>query len=302
MDDHPMLGFADGVMDRAALHRIDPAWLAERLQDPATRFIRFHGDLPAIDVADGNIRVARFEQAAGTSDPVLLGVDGNGDVLFATQLPPAEADSNPANPHKLVDLRSLAIQGTLPAGELGLLAQARSLLHWHARHGFCAVCGAATVMAEGGYRRHCEACGASHFPRTDPVVIMVALRGDRCLLGRSPHFVKGMYSALAGFMEPGETIEHAARREIYEEAGIRIGNVDYIVSQPWPFPASLMIGLVCEALDDTITIDPNELEDARWFGKDELDAMRRDEHPDGLKTPPSMAIAYHIVMNALGRM
>jgi NAD+ diphosphatase len=148
---------------------------------------------------------------------------------------------------ELIDLRSLAVQGLLAPGDLNLLAQGRALLNWHQRHRFCANCGQRTTLADAGYRRHCEACGASHFPRTDPVVIVAVVRNGRCLLGRQPHFLPGVYSTLAGFVEPGESLEEAARREIQEESGIRVGPIRYHASQPWPFPASLMIGLIGEA-------------------------------------------------------
>ena len=165
----------------------------------------------------------------------------------------------------LMDLRSLAVAGFLPQGELAILAQARSLLHWHERHGFCANCGAKTEMRDAGYRRHCGACTTDHFPRTDPVIIIAVRHGKRMLLGRQSAWPEGMYSTLAGFMEPGETIEEAARREVFEEAGISVGEIRFHSNQPWPFPSSLMIGLIGEALTDDIVIDPKELETARWF-------------------------------------
>jgi NAD+ diphosphatase len=169
------------------------------------------------------------------------------------------------------------------------------MLHWHARHRFCANCGAPTAVVQGGWRRDCAACAAEHFPRTDPVVIMLATADDQCLLGRSRRFVPHMWSCLAGFVEPGETIEQAVRRETQEEAGITCGRVSYFASQPWPFPMSLMIGCHAEALDRDIAIDPNELEDARWFSRDEIAAMLMRRHPDGLTTPPPIAIAHHII-------
>src|SRR5690606_35678132 len=140
------------------------------------------------------------------------------------------------------DIRSLLMSEALPEHELGAAAEARSLVHWHRSHRFCALCGALSKMANAGWRRDCPQCGAAHFPRTDPVAIMLAVDGERCLLGRQPRFAPGMYSCLAGFVEPGETLEDAVRREIFEEAGIRIGRVRYLASQPWPMPSSLMVG------------------------------------------------------------
>jgi NAD+ diphosphatase len=155
------------------------------------------------------------------------------------------------------------------------------------------------MMEDAGYRRHCPACHANHFPRTDPVAIMIVRRRGRLLLGRQPMFQPGMYSALAGFIEPGETIEDAARREIFEESGIRVGEVRYLSSQPWPFPSSLMIGLIGEALTTDIVIDRDELEDVRWFDAPEVIAMLERRHPDGLTLPLPFAIAHHLVLAAL---
>ncbi len=300
------LGFIGETLDRAAALRVDHAWLAARLADPSSRFIMFRGERPEIDVTGDGLRVCRYRSAqlgghSGEIAPVLLGLDDNARALFAVADISGQDTAPASDGVKLIDLRSLALQGALPAGELALLAQARSLLFWHERHRFCANCGSGTEMAEGGYRRHCGACRADHFPRTDPVVIIVVIHKNRCLLGRGANFAEGVYSALAGFMEPGETLEDAARREVFEEAGIRIGRVDYLLSQPWPFPSSLMIGLIGEALNDNITIDPVEIEDARWFDAADLEAMLADRQPDGLRTPPKMAIAHHLVLEALKR-
>ena len=179
--------------------------------------------------------------------------------------------------YRVIDLRSLAVEGSMTPADLGAMAQARSLCHWHLRHGFCAVCGSPTAMKIGGYRRDCPACEAQHFPRTAPVVIMLAIDGERALLGRQARFAPGMYSCLAGFVEPGETIEDAVRRETQEEAGIRVGRVRYHSSQPWPFPSSLMIGCHAEALTTEVVPDEAELDHnqeaaERHFG---LDGLRR---------------------------
>jgi NAD+ diphosphatase len=195
----------------------------------------------------------------------------------------------------VIDLRSIAIQGLVAPDHLPPLAEAKALLHWHARHRFCSNCGAATDLIDGGWKRACPACKSEHFPRTDPVVIMLAVRGDRGLLGRSGRFAATMWSCLAGFVEPGEAIEDAVRRETLEEAGIRCGRVNYLYSQPWPFPMSLMIGCHAEALNDEIVMDANELVGARWFSKDECAAMLMRKHPEGLTCPPPVAIAHHII-------
>ena len=166
---------------------------------------------------------------------------------------------------------------------------------WHARHRFCPNCGTPTNLVQGGWRRDCPSCKAEHFPRTDPVVIMLPVVGERCVLGRSPRFPKTMWSALAGFAEPGESIEEAVRREVREEVGLVCTRVAYFGSQPWPFPTSLMIGCHAQAVDETIVIDRDELEDARWFERAELRSMLARAHPQGLTTPPPLAIAHHII-------
>tara|TARA_R110002096_G_scaffold436009_1_gene665066 strand:- start:43165 stop:44064 length:900 start_codon:yes stop_codon:yes gene_type:complete len=176
-----------------------------------------------------------------------------------------------------------------------LLARGKMLLDWHDRHQFCANCGAESESRRGGYVRHCASCGKEHFPRVDPVVIMMITWKDMCLLGRSPHFRTGAYSALAGFMEPGETIEEAVRREVFEEAGIRVGRVDYVKSQPWPFPSSLMIGAIGEAQGGEIDIEGDELEDARWFSKDQIREVLKTGGDDEFRVPEKLAIARHIL-------
>lgn len=307
MPDSKTLGYAYADLDRSAVARADAAWVAGRIADAASRYMCFCGDRPVIDVSGSGLTIGRFtrQQALDLGcdgESVLLGANEAGDILFALQSGKDEDTIKLDDCYKLIDLRSLAQQGSLPAGELGTVAQARSLLNWHRSHPFCAVCGAPTRLEEAGYKRKCSSCAAEHFPRTDPVVIIVVIRNGQCLLGRGANFPEGVYSALAGFMEPGETMEDAARREVLEESGIRVGKVDYIVSQPWPFPSSLMIGLVGEALNDEVVIDPVELEDARWFSVAELNDMLVGNHPNGLQMPPPMAIAYHLVIEALERL
>ena len=193
------------------------------------------------------------------------------------------------------NLRAVAVDGSVSAEDLGALAEGKALLHWHRSHRFCSNCGAPSHASGAGWRRECPACGTHHFPRTDPVVIMLAVAGERCLLGRQPRFPPRMYSCLAGFLEPGETIEAAVGRELEEEAGITVDDVSYLGSQPWPFPASLMIGCMARARHSDIVVDHHELEDARWFSRDEVRAMLAGGHPEGLVCPVPMAIAHHIV-------
>jgi NAD+ diphosphatase len=194
------------------------------------------------------------------------------------------------------ELRGAMLALTARDGELAATARALSL--WHATHSFCAACGAASVPAMAGWQRDCAACGGHHFPRTDPVVIMLVTHGNRVLLGRSPGWPEGMYSCLAGFVEPGETIEAAVRREVLEEAGILVGDVRYVASQPWPFPASLMLGCVGEAVTDVITVDPAELEDALWVTREEMVSVMMGEHPR-VKPARKGAIAHFLIANWL---
>lgn len=199
---------------------------------------------------------------------------------------------------KAIDNRSIYIQGLVRGSLLGELAQGASLLAWAQAHRFCGRCGDPTVPRAGGYRRECPSCGHTMFPRTDPVVIMLAVdpAGDRCLLGRSAHFPPGMYSCLAGFLEPGETIEEAVRRETQEESGIRIGRVRYHASQPWPMPHTLMIGCFGEAITTDIAMDTRELEDCRWFDReDAAELLARQTGAGALSSPPPGAIAHHLI-------
>jgi NAD+ diphosphatase len=187
------------------------------------------------------------------------------------------------------------MQGLVDAGDLPSLAAGKALINWHARHRFCPNCGTGTIATQGGWRRDCPACKVQHFPRTDPVVIMLALDGEHALLGRSHRFAPGMWSCLAGFVEPGETIEEAVRREVREETGVCCGRVRYFASQPWPFPTSLMIGCHTQALAREIVIDRAELAEARWFAREEVALMLARRHPNGLSAPAPHAIAHHIV-------
>ncbi len=182
----------------------------------------------------------------------------------------------------------------ITARDAELAATARALLNWHATHKFCARCGDPSVMSQGGWQRDCPTCGGHHFPRTDPVVIMLILKGNDLLVGRSPGWPDGMFSLLAGFVEPGETIEAAVRREVFEESGIRVGQVDYLASQPWPFPSSLMIGCVGVAESRDITLDPVELEDAIWVSREETAEIFAGTHPT-IREPRRGAIAHFLI-------
>jgi NAD+ diphosphatase len=295
----PRLGYTQSRIERAAERRNDDAALTALAADAGARAYVIGGELvvlrKAAPVHEPLFTLAQASALGRTAELVFLGLL-DGAPRFAVTLEPADADAFKTRDGYVVsDLRSIAIRGLVAADHLPPIAEGKALLHWHVRHRFCSNCGAATNLVEGGWRRDCPSCRAQHFPRTDPVVIMLPVAGDRCVLGRSHRFQAGMWSCLAGFVEPGEAVEDAVRRETCEEAGIVCGRVAYFATQPWPFPTSLMIGCHAEALTEQIVIDRTELDDARWFNRDEVASMLLRRHPDGLTTPPSVAIAYHII-------
>jgi len=294
------LGFALGELDRLSERRDDEELLASLRSDERARTLVIAGDTPVLRRLAEHHAEARFgfDEAAALGEPrevALLGRDARGP-LYATLLDGDLAPALKAREDLLVlDMRSIAVKGIVPEAEVAALGTGKSILDWHARHRHCARCGAPTRMVAAGWRRECDACGAQHFLRTDPVAIMLVHRGDACLLARQPRFVPGMFSCLAGFVEPGETIEAAVRREVGEEVGLRAGPVRYLLSQPWPFPSSLMIGCLCEALSEAITLDRAELEDGRWFSREETRALLEGRHEAGLSAPPPIAIAHHLM-------
>ena len=300
----PLLGYTANVLDRAAELRNNPAAMAALETDPGARTFIIGGDLICLHHGPGGDDPAFALIDAAAVAPVreraFLGRH-DGKPLFACAIEAAvaqafkERQDRPFGDVLVNDLRAIATGGLVASDYLAPLAQAKALLGWHARHRFCANCGAPTQLTHAGWRRDCPHCGAEHFPRTDPVVIMLAVAGDRCLLGRQARFAKGMWSCLAGFVEPGETIEEAVRRETREEAGISCGRVTYYASQPWPFPMSLMIGCHAAALTTEVTIDRTELEDVRWFERDEVAAMMLRRHPGGLTVTHPIAIAHHLI-------
>jgi NAD+ diphosphatase len=293
----PILGYATNPLVRHTAER-DPAVLEHTRDDPSAARVLIAGDVPILRAGTPATGLLSREDLARIGEPQEEAFLGTlqGRPVLATLAKAEAADLFREDPGYVVsDLRSVAVKGLVAEGELGILAMAKSLLDWHRRHRFCSACGAPSAPTQAGFRRDCTACGTQHFPRTDPVVIMLISDGERCLLGRQSRFLPGMYSCLAGFLEPGETVEDAVRRETFEEAGVRVGAVRYVASQPWPFPANLMIGCRAEALGEEIVVDRSELEDARWFGRDEVAAMLDGRHPDGLRGPVRMAIAYHLI-------
>jgi NAD+ diphosphatase len=295
----PVLGYTGNRLERVAELRTDAATIAAMAADPLSRAYVIGVEMIVMKagapVHDPLFTLDEARALGATTDTVFLGTL-DGAPRFGVGLAPADAEALKTRDGFFVtDLRSIAVQGLVEADHLPPIAEAKAVLHWHARHRFCSNCGAATDAVEAGWKRFCPACKTEHFPRTDPVVIMQVVDGDRCLLGRSPRFAPTMWSCLAGFIEPGESFEDAVHRETREEAGIACGRVKYYRSQPWPFPTTLMIGCHAEALNTDIVIDRNELEDARWFGKDEIMAMLMRRHPGGLTTPPPVAIAHHLI-------
>jgi NAD+ diphosphatase len=295
----PRLGYTQSALDRAAERRPKADEIAALAKKPDAGTYLVGGEMILAKAGSPNDPLFTLEEArklgAEQTETIFLGLL-NGAARFGLGITPADAEKLKARPDLLVtDLRSIAVQGLVSADHLPPIAEAKALLHWHAKHRFCANCGAATALTDCGWKRTCPNCKAEHFPRTDPVVIMLTVDGDRCVLGRSPRFVPTMWSCLAGFIEPGESFEDAVRRETREEAGIACGRVKYFASQPWPFPMSLMIGCYAEATSRDIVIDRDELEDARWFTKDECAGMLLRKHPQGLTCPPPVAIAHHII-------
>jgi NAD+ diphosphatase len=295
----PRLAFAGSRIERAAELRADATALSARRREPDSRCYLIGGDVVALKQLPGGLyplfSPAEAEGLGAPTETVFLGLI-DGAARFALALPAVDVALLQARPDiELIDLRSLAMRGLLESDHLGALAEAKALINWHARHRFCPNCGTATRAVEAGWRRDCPACRTLHFPRTDPVVIMLAIAGEACLLGRSHRFQSGMWSCLAGFVEPGETIEEAVRRETREETGIVCGEVAYFAAQPWPFPMSLMIGCYAQARSRAIVVDRTELDDARWFKRAEVAAMLAGRHPEGLTAPLPHAIAHHIM-------
>jgi NAD+ diphosphatase len=283
--------YSGAGFDRAAHRRLDAVWLTERRADAGTRVILMSGLEVLVAASDEPSALLLTVAELGEPLPesaIFLG-EHEGVGLFAADLGRIAPPSG-----RFVEVR--AVGARLRAQEAGWFAYARALAHWHSRHRFCGVCGGPTVSDQGGHVRRCESCGAQHFPRSDPAVIVLVThadpeRGERCLLGRSARFPAGMYSTLAGFVEPGESLEETVRREIYEEAGVELTDLRYRSSQPWPFPASLMLGFRATARSDELRIDPEELVDAGWYTRAQLiDPARR---PIQLPNPDS--IARHLI-------
>jgi NAD+ diphosphatase len=282
------IAFAGARLDRADHIRSDPVAL-EALMDWRARLLKLDGLDPVIS-PEGSLEWGTLADAAAESELVFLGLlDGKG--CFAEVPPSLGGSTAPPNP------RLWAAMATFEAHELATYGGARSLVDWHARHRFCARCGSATVIAKGGWQRSCsnETCKAEHFPRVDPVTIMLVEHDNNLLLGRQPRFPPRRFSALAGFLEPGESMEEAVAREIFEEAGVRARDVTYVASQPWPFPSSLMIACHSYTDDPALTIDTTELDEARWFSREEVVYAMTGAEDGAFIAPPSFAVAHHLL-------
>ena len=293
--------FAGNPLDRASDKRSDPDWLATQLASDEALGVAIWNGQPFVEPAkDGGRQIAYLpaklvaELAGGDERLLFLGL-WQTSAVFAVDL---EGAANPADGGplqglgKFEDLRAVALK--LPHTEAAIVATAKQMFEWRRKHPYCAVCGQPSQAKDGGWKRHCPSCETEHFPRTDPVVIMLAHHGERCMLGRQERWPPGMFSALAGFLEPGETIEEACARELMEEAGLRTRKVRYHSTQPWPYPSSLMIGLIAEVEDDEGTPDQTEISEVRWFTRDEAKALVAGQI-EGTFAPQRLAIAHQLI-------
>ena len=279
-------GFTGSTLDRADHLRHDPDALAAAMGDWRARLLRLDGFDPVVS-DDGRLEWTSLADTPDDAELVFLGLL-DGKPHFAAAIPGLRV--GPGRPPHIFGLLD-----RLRPDEAETYAAARSVIDWHSRHQFCANCGHQTAMFRAGWGRLCNDCGTEHFPRTDPVVIMIAEHDGRALVGRGPNWPAGRYSALAGFMEPGESIEEAVAREIFEEAGVRVRGVRYVASQPWPFPSQLMMACVAQALDDAITIDPKELQDAIWVSRADVKRALAGDPTAPMIAPPHFAIAHTLL-------
>lgn len=305
-----MIPFAGSPLNRASEKRTDSNWIEARRRDPSSIVLPMWRLEPFIlgseksgpPVELGLVRAGVVDSIVEAGALCLfLGLDGE-RAVFAMDIPGAD---DPANSGPLAGLgyfRDARVAASIVSlKDAAIIAQAKAMIDWHQRHGFCARCGAPTKIMDAGYRRLCGQCKAEHFPRVDPVVIMLATFGEACLVGRGKQFPPGMFSALAGFVEPGETIEEAVRRELMEEASVKVGEVTYYATQPWPFPSSLMIGCFAKAESRDAKVDENELAEVRWLERTVARELIEGKQIDGLRVPPPIAIAHHLIRTwALG--
>jgi len=297
--------FAGNPLNRDSERRGDEAWLAEKLADAESLAVALWNGKPLVeDLLDDDgkstgvqiayLRADLAQDLAGGNEKLLYLGLWKDIAVFAvdidTATDPAEGPLQGLG--RFEELRAAA--ATLPPADAGILATAKSMFEWRRRHRWCSACGQPSNVADGGWKRICPSCGTEHFPRTDPVAIMLAVHDGKCLLGRQAAWPAGMFSALAGFLEPGETIEEACARELKEEAGLTATAVRYHSSQPWPWPGSLMMGLIAEVDSSDAAPDQTELEEVRWFSKDEAHLLIKGEM-EGAFCPPALAIAHQLI-------
>jgi NAD+ diphosphatase len=300
---------ATALLDRMSAKRADKGWVDAQRGDDAARFLILSDLKPVVAPGPDQTKSALKWLTRAEVTQLRLPEEGalflgltrdEGVPHFVIALTGHQVRSIAGAAEMLrpaVDLRSLAMQGALTPDEQSLAGKARALAQWHENARCCGKCGSTTLVKDGGWRRKCWGCGLDWFPRTDPVVIMLVTDGERCILAHEHRYAPGMYSTLAGFLEPGEDIEHAVRREVWEETGIKVGRVDYYRSQPWPFPHSLMLGCIAHAETTELNVDKDELADARWFSRSEAMSMLDGTHPEKLTAPGKHAIA-HILVRA----
>ncbi len=299
-----MIPFTGNPLNRASEKRTDSNWIESKRRDPSSLVLPMWRLQPLLLGPEksgprlelGLVRPGIADSLAGAeATSIFLGLDGD-RAVFALDVSEAgdAAKTGPlAELGHFRDARSAASMVSIK--DAAIIAQAKALIDWHQRHGFCPRCGEPTKLMDAGYRRLCGKCCAEHFPRVDPVVIMLATHGEACLVGRGKQFPPGMFSALAGFIEPGETIEEAVRRELMEEASVKVGVVTYYATQPWPFPSSLMIGCFAKAESRDVKADENELAEVRWIERSVARELIEGKQVDGLRVPPPIAIAHHLI-------
>jgi NAD+ diphosphatase len=296
--------FTGNPLNRASEKRIDANWIEAKRRDPSSLVLPMWrleplllGDEKAAPpVPLGLLKPGTADSLAAPDAPcIFLGLDGD-QAIFALDISAAEEPAKTGPLAGLGYFRDARVAGQLTSiRDAAILGQAKALIDWHQRHGFCPRCGERTKFMDAGYRRLCGKCNAEHFPRVDPVSIMLATHGEACLIGRGKLFPPGMFSALAGFIEPGETIEEAVRRELMEEASVKIGEVTYYSTQPWPFPSSLMIGCFAKAESRDVKADETELAEVRWIERSMARELVAGKRVDGIMVPPPVAIAHHLI-------
>src|SRR3984885_2851570 len=301
-----MIPFAGSPLNRVSEKRIDSNWIESKWRDASSLVLPLRrlepfllgSEKSAPPLQLGLINTSVVDSFASAEVPrIFLGLDGD-IAVFAIDVPEA-SEQQLAGLGYFRDARVAASMVSLK--DAAIIAPAKALIDWHQRHGFCPRCGSPTKIMDAGYRRVWGECNAEHFPRVDPVVIMLAINGDACLVGRGKQFPRGMFSALAGFVEPGETIEEAVRRELMEEGAVAVGEVTYYATQPWPFPSSLMIGCFAKAESRAIKADENELAEVRWLDRSVARELVQGQRVDGILVPPPIAIAHHLIKTwALG--